>query len=189
MKISRIAGQFAKPRSSDSETKDGVTLPSYRGDIINASSSTKSHASPIPRARNGLSPGEATLNLLRAFAQGDFANINNVHRWMLGFISDSPQAERYQVWRPHLGSMIGVGDRHHRRTTIRSARPILHQPRALLLGSRSADASIDLRRLVRDLRSDLDRRSRASRITPTLNTRGIKNPLGLKWSSLTEDGC
>ncbi len=91
VKVGRIAGQFAKPRSSDTETKDGVELPSYRGDIINGIEFTPEARIPDPNRQSmAYRQSAATLNLLRAFAQGGFADLENVHKWMLGFVSDSP---------------------------------------------------------------------------------------------------
>ncbi|GIL00793.1 MAG: phospho-2-dehydro-3-deoxyheptonate aldolase [Alphaproteobacteria bacterium] len=97
IKVGRIAGQFAKPRSSPSETIDGVTLPSYRGDIINGIEFTEASRTPDPeRQIMAYRQSAATLNLLRAFAQGGYANLEHVHQWMLGFVDDSPQSERYR---------------------------------------------------------------------------------------------
>jgi 3-deoxy-7-phosphoheptulonate synthase len=97
VKIGRIAGQFAKPRSSDNETKDGVELPSYRGDIINDIAFTPESRIPDPqRLLKAYRQSAATLNLLRAFAQGGFADLERVHQWTLGFLKDSPAAQSYQ---------------------------------------------------------------------------------------------
>ena len=97
VKLGRMAGQFAKPRSSDTETKDGVTLPSYRGDNINSGEFTPEARIPDPnRLLMATAQSAATLNLLRAFAQGGYADLHNVHRWMLGFIADSPAGEQYR---------------------------------------------------------------------------------------------
>lgn len=96
IKVGRMAGQFAKPRSSDTETQDGVTLPSYRGDNINALDFTEEARIPDPnRMLMGYNQAAATLNLLRAFANGGYANLNKVHQWNLGFVADSPLEERY----------------------------------------------------------------------------------------------
>ena len=98
VKVGRIAGQFAKPRSSDIEKRGEEELPSYRGDIINGIEFTPESRIPDPmRQEMAYRQSAATLNLLRAFAQGGFANLENVHKWMVGFISDSPQGERYQA--------------------------------------------------------------------------------------------
>jgi 3-deoxy-7-phosphoheptulonate synthase len=97
VKVGRIAGQFAKPRSEDTETRDGMTLPSYRGDNINDAAFTAEARRPDPdRLFTAYSQSAATLNLLRAFAQGGYADLHNVHRWMLGFVADSPASEQYQ---------------------------------------------------------------------------------------------
>ncbi|HUO99117.1 MAG TPA: 3-deoxy-7-phosphoheptulonate synthase class II [Rhizomicrobium sp.] len=97
VKVGRIAGQFAKPRSDETETRDGVTLPSYRGDNINAIDFTSVARTPDPqRLMEGYAQSAATLNLLRAFASGGYADLHNVHRWMLGFIADSPAGEQFK---------------------------------------------------------------------------------------------
>lgn len=96
VKIGRIAGQFAKPRSSDMETINGIELPSYRGDVINGIEFNEASRIPDPNRQEMVyRQSAATLNLLRAFAQGGYANLENVHKWTLGFVSDSPQNERY----------------------------------------------------------------------------------------------
>jgi 3-deoxy-7-phosphoheptulonate synthase len=96
VKIGRIAGQFAKPRSSDIESINGVELPSYRGDVINGIEFNEASRIPDPNRQEMVyRQSAATLNLLRAFAQGGYANLENVHKWTLGFVSDSPQNERY----------------------------------------------------------------------------------------------
>ena len=98
VKVGRLAGQFGKPRSSATETIDGVTLPSYRGDNINAMGFTPEERTPNPeRLIQAYSQSSATLNLVRAFTQGGYADIRNVHSWMLRFVERSPLAERYQA--------------------------------------------------------------------------------------------
>lgn len=97
VKVGRLAGQFAKPRSSNTETVDGVELPSYRGDIINDIAFTPESRIPDPaRQISAFRQSAATLNLIRAFASGGYANLENAHRWMLGFVKDSPQSSRYR---------------------------------------------------------------------------------------------
>lgn len=97
VKVGRIAGQFAKPRSSDTETKDGVTLPSYRGDNINALDFTAEARIPDPeRLIRAYHQASSTLNLLRAFAKGGYADLNRVHGWNLDFVQDSPLRTRYE---------------------------------------------------------------------------------------------
>ncbi len=96
VKVGRIAGQFAKPRSAPTETIDGVTLPSYRGDNINGMAFTKEDRTPDPqRLLRAYGQAAATLNLIRAFASGGYASLENVHRWNLEFVADNPQKERY----------------------------------------------------------------------------------------------
>ncbi|MBI5319044.1 class II 3-deoxy-7-phosphoheptulonate synthase [Bradyrhizobium sp.] len=97
VKVGRIAGQFAKPRSSPTEKIDGKELPSYRGDIINDIAFTETARTPDPqRQLMAYRQSAATLNLLRAFATGGYANLASVHQWMLGFLKDSPQSRRYK---------------------------------------------------------------------------------------------
>jgi 3-deoxy-7-phosphoheptulonate synthase len=97
VKLGRIAGQFGKPRSEQIETQGDVTLPSYRGDNINGMEFTPESRLPDPeRLIKAYSQSAATLNLIRAFANGGYADLHNVHRWMVGFVADSPQGKRYQ---------------------------------------------------------------------------------------------
>jgi 3-deoxy-7-phosphoheptulonate synthase len=103
VKVGRIAGQFAKPRSSPVEKRDGVELPSYRGDIINGAEFTPEAREPDPeRQIAAYRQSAATLNLIRAFSMGGFADLNRVHQWTLGFLKDSPQAERYGELAEHI---------------------------------------------------------------------------------------
>lgn len=97
IKVGRVAGQFAKPRSADLETVDGVTLPSYRGDMINGMDFTPEARIPDPqRLIHAYNQSAATLNLLRAFSQGGYADLHQVHLWTLGFVANSPQGDRYR---------------------------------------------------------------------------------------------
>ncbi|MGB1271676.1 MAG: class II 3-deoxy-7-phosphoheptulonate synthase, partial [Endozoicomonas sp.] len=97
IKVGRLAGQFAKPRSSGTEIVNGVELPIYRGDIINGTESTEAARIPDPeRMLKAYHQASATLNLLRAFAQGGLASLEQVHAWNLDFVSSSPQSDRYQ---------------------------------------------------------------------------------------------
>ena len=97
VKMGRMAGQYAKPRSSDNETVDGETLPSYRGDIINGPEFTPEARVPDPaRMETGYFQAASKLNLLRAFASGGYADLHRVHGWNLGFVERSPLAERYR---------------------------------------------------------------------------------------------
>lgn len=97
VKVGRMAGQFGKPRSSPVETIEGVELPSYRGDNINGMDFTPESRTPDPqRLLQAYGQSSATLNLLRAFAGGGYADLYNIHRWTLGFVNDSPQGARYR---------------------------------------------------------------------------------------------
>ena len=97
IKIGRIAGQFAKPRSADKEIRDGIELPSYRGDAVNDLEFTKKKRTPNPkRLLRTYNQSAATLNLLRAFTTGGFADLNKIHMWNQEFIAKSPQGQRYE---------------------------------------------------------------------------------------------
>ena len=97
VKVGRVAGQFAKPRSSPTESINGVELPSYRGDMINAMGFTAGERIPDPkRLLRVYEQSAATLNLLRAFAQGGLADLTKVHSWVTEFLHGTPEAERFQ---------------------------------------------------------------------------------------------
>ena len=107
VKVGRMAGQFAKPRSDDIETRDGVKLPSYRGDIVNGLDFTPEARLPDPeRMIQVYNQSAATLNLLRAFAQGGYADLHEVHRWNLGFVERSLQGARYQDLANRIGEAL-----------------------------------------------------------------------------------
>lgn len=96
VKIGRMAGQFAKPRSSDMETLDGTELPSYRGDIVNGLEFDEKSRIPDPnRILQAYNQSTSTLNLLRSFSRGGYADLHRVKQWILDFAKDSPQGERY----------------------------------------------------------------------------------------------
>ena len=96
VKVGRMAGQFAKPRSSGEETVAGVTLPAYRGDIVNAIGFDEKSRVPDPeRLLQAYHQSTASLNLLRAFAQGGFADLHQVHQWNLDFIASAELTEKY----------------------------------------------------------------------------------------------
>lgn len=96
VKVGRMAGQFAKPRSSGNETVNGVTLPAYRGDIVNGIDFDEKSRVPDPqRLQQAYHQSTASLNLLRAFAQGGFADLHQVHQWNLDFIADAALTEKY----------------------------------------------------------------------------------------------
>ena len=197
VKVGRIAGQFAKPRSADMETIDGVALPSYRGDIVNDIAFTPEAREPDPRRQlMSYRQSAATLNLLRAFATGGYANLENAHRWMLGFVKDSPQSERYQKLADHitetLGFMraIGLDPEHHhelRQTEIYTS----HE--ALLLGYEQALTRVDSTSGDHYATSGhmlwIGDRTRQPDHGHVEYMRGIKNPIGLKCGpTTTPDG-
>ncbi|WP_130013336.1 class II 3-deoxy-7-phosphoheptulonate synthase [Serinicoccus sediminis] len=97
VKVGRMAGQFAKPRSADTETRDGVTLPAYRGDMVNGFEFTPEARRPDPeRLLRCYHASSATLNLVRGFTSGGFADLRSVHAWNKGFLTGPAQA-RYEV--------------------------------------------------------------------------------------------
>jgi 3-deoxy-7-phosphoheptulonate synthase len=107
VKVGRMAGQFAKPRSAPTETINGVELPSYRGDIVNGIEFDKTARAPDPeRLVQAYNQSAATLNLLRAFAQGGFADLHKVHRWNLDFVADSPLGHRYSEMADRLSETL-----------------------------------------------------------------------------------
>ena len=147
VKLGRIAGQFAKPRSAPIESQGGVELPSYRGDIINGIDFTKEARSPDPqRMLMAYRQSAATLNLLRAFAQGGYANLDHVHRWNLGFVKDRPAGHRYQVLATHIAEslrfMRACGLTPERIPELRTT-TIFTSHEALLLGYEEALTRID----------------------------------------------
>ncbi|MGB0360532.1 MAG: class II 3-deoxy-7-phosphoheptulonate synthase [Endozoicomonas sp.] len=108
IKIGRLAGQFAKPRSSATETIDGVELPIYRGDIINGMEFSTETRTPEPeRMLQAYHQAASTLNLIRAFAQGGLASLEKVHAWNLDFVSNSPQSEQYRNLADRIDETLG----------------------------------------------------------------------------------
>jgi 3-deoxy-7-phosphoheptulonate synthase len=106
VKVGRMAGQMAKPRSAPTETVDGVELPSYRGDIINGFEFTPEARNPDPeRMAQAYLQAAASLNLLRAFSTGGFADVHKVHQWTLGF-TDKPEAEKYRELASRIGDTL-----------------------------------------------------------------------------------
>ena len=111
VKIGRIAGQFAKPRSAPTETQNGVTLPSYLGDNINSMAFDAAARAPDPQnLLTAYSQSAATLNFIRALAIGGYADLNEVHRWTLDFVSGSPQAKRYEELSQRIDEAVGFLD-------------------------------------------------------------------------------
>jgi len=188
VKVGRIAGQFAKPRSSPVETQGDVTLPSYRGDNINGMEFDAEDRAPDPeRLLRAYNQSAATLNLLRAFASGGYADLNNIHKWTLGFVQDSPQGARYSALTDKISETlafmraIGVNPESY---------PGMHQVEfftsheALLLGYEQALTRVD------STSGDwydcsahllwIGERTRQLDHAHIEFMRGIKNPIGLK---------
>ncbi|PAF45119.1 3-deoxy-7-phosphoheptulonate synthase class II [Helicobacter sp. 11S02596-1] len=108
VKVGRLAGQFAKPRSSDTEIIDGVELPSYRGDMINGMAFDVSSRKPDPqRLLRAYHQSAATLNLIRAFAQGGLADLNEVHRWNLSFVKNNDFGKKYEELADRITQTLG----------------------------------------------------------------------------------
>jgi 3-deoxy-7-phosphoheptulonate synthase len=188
VKLGRMAGQFAKPRSAPPERQSGVELPSYRGDIVNGLEFDEIARAPAPaRQIQAYAQAAATLNLLRAFTDGGYASLTRVHSWMLGFVERSPQGERY----PDLANRItaalafmeacGVTDistPEIKRTTLFTS----HE--ALLLGFEQAMTRIDSTSgLWYDCSAHLvwvGERTRQPDGAHVEFCRGLANPLGLK---------
>ena len=98
VKVGRLAGQYAKPRSSDLETRDGVTLPAYRGDAVNGFDFTSGARVPDPqRLVDVYNASAATLNLVRAFVTGGYADLRQVHTWNTDFVRESPVGQQYEA--------------------------------------------------------------------------------------------
>lgn len=147
VKVGRIAGQFGKPRSSSVETIDGVTLPSYRGDNINGMEFTSEARIPDPqRLIKAYHQSSATLNLLRAFAGGGYADLYNIHKWTLGFVSGSPQGERYRALADKISEtlsfMSAIGITPDRQPEIRQV-DFFTSHEALLLNYEQAMTRVD----------------------------------------------
>ncbi|MFN3747947.1 MAG: class II 3-deoxy-7-phosphoheptulonate synthase [Sphingorhabdus sp.] len=107
VKVGRMAGQFAKPRSADTEVINGVELPSYRGDIINDINFEAVAREPDPeRMVKAYSQAAATLNLLRAFSQGGYANLHQVHAWTHDFMGRSPWAKKFKDVADRIGEAL-----------------------------------------------------------------------------------
>ena len=188
VKLGRMAGQFAKPRSSDQETINGVTLPSYRGDIVNGLEFTQEAREPDPnRQVLCYNQSAATLNLLRAFAQGGYADLNGVHRWTLDFTAKSNAGAKYAELAERidecLAFMSACGMTSDTAPQIRETE-FYTSHEALLLGYEEALTRID------SLTGDwydcsahmvwIGDRTRQLDGAHVEFMRGIKNPIGLK---------
>ncbi len=197
VKVGRVAGQFAKPRSSNTETIDGVELPSYRGDIINDIDFTAEARTPDPRRQlMAYRQSAATLNLLRAFSAGGYANLDFVHQWMLGFVKDSPQSGRYIDVANRISEALefmracGIDPESHpeMRTT-----DLYTSHEALLLGYEQAMARVDSTTGDYYATSGhmiwIGDRTRQPDHAHVEFFRGIRNPIGLKCGpTLTPEG-
>jgi 3-deoxy-7-phosphoheptulonate synthase len=188
IKVGRVAGQFAKPRSADNETIGGVSLPSYRGDIVNDIEFTAAARIPDPRRQlEAYRQSAATLNLLRAFATGGYANLENAHRWMLGFVKDSPQSGRYQEVADRitetLGFMRAIGLDPEAHPELR-ATDFYTSHEALLLGYEQAMTRVDSTSGEYYATSGhmiwIGDRTRQPDGAHVEYARGVRNPLGLK---------
>ncbi len=197
VKVGRIAGQFAKPRSSDIEVRDEVTLPSYRGDIINGIEFTEEARVPDPQRQiMAYRQAAATLNLIRAFAQGGYANLEHVHKWTLGFVSNSPQAARYSEMADRitetLDFMRAIGIDAERSAKLRET-DFYTSHEALLLGYEEAMTRLDSTSgQYYDTSGHMvwiGDRTRQVDHAHVEFCRGIKNPIGMKCGpTTTPDG-
>ena len=146
IKVGRIAGQFAKPRSSDTETIDGVELPSYRGDMVNQPEFTKKARVPNPKYMlKGYNMAASTLNLLRAFTRGGFGSLHRVQAWNQEFVSASPMGRSYD----RMARQIDQAIKFMQTIGIDKENPLINQTQlftsheALLLGYEEALTRID----------------------------------------------
>ncbi|MFD1744211.1 class II 3-deoxy-7-phosphoheptulonate synthase [Rhizobium helianthi] len=197
VKVGRIAGQFAKPRSSNIEKQGDIELPSYRGDIINGIEFNEEARIPNPhRQLQAYRQSAATLNLLRAFAMGGYANLDNVHQWMLGFVKDSPQGERYRKLADRISEtmdfMKAIGITSENNHSLRET-DFFTSHEALLLGYEEALTRVDSTSGDWYATSGhmiwIGDRTRQPDHAHVEFCRGIKNPIGLKCGpSMTADG-
>ncbi len=147
VKVGRMAGQFGKPRSSPVEVIDGVELPSYRGDNINGMEFTPQARIPDPqRLIQAYAQSASTLNLIRAFAGGGYADLHNIHRWTLGFVADSPQGARYREFADKISEtlqfMEAIGITPQSQPTLRQVE-FFTSHEGLLLGYEEAMTRVD----------------------------------------------
>lgn len=197
VKVGRIAGQFAKPRSAPMEKQGDVELPSYRGDIVNGIEFTPESRIPDPeRQIMAYRQSAATLNLLRAFAMGGYANLENVHQWMLGFVKDSPQGERYRKLAARISEtmdfMRAIGITSETNARLRET-DFYTSHEALLLGYEEAMTRVDSTTGEWYATSGhmiwIGDRTRQPDGAHVEYFRGIKNPIGLKCGpSMDPDG-
>jgi 3-deoxy-7-phosphoheptulonate synthase len=188
VKVGRIAGQFAKPRSSPTEKRGAAELPSYRGDIVNGIDFTAEARTPDPRRQiEAYRQSAATLNLLRAFANGGYANLGSVHRWMLGSLKDSPQSRRYNELADRISDalafMEACGLNLESHPELRTTE-LYTSHEALLLGFEEAMTRVDSTSGDWYCTSGhmlwIGDRTRQIDHSHVEYCRGVKNPLGLK---------
>lgn len=197
VKVGRIAGQFAKPRSSDMETKGEESLPSYRGDVVNGIEFTSQARIPDPeRQIMAYRQSAATLNLIRAFAQGGYANLNHVHEWTLDFVKNSPQAEKYEELASRITEtlefMQAIGMDPENNHKLRETE-FYTSHEALLLGYEQAltreDSTTGDPYATSGHMIWIGDRTRQPDHAHVEFCRGVKNPIGLKCGpSTTVDG-
>jgi 3-deoxy-7-phosphoheptulonate synthase len=197
VKVGRIAGNFAKPRTSPTEKVGDVELMSYRGDNINGIEFTTEARTPDPnRIEMSYRQAAATLNLLRAFAQGGYANLEHVHQWMLGFVKDSPQGHRYQELADHISETVAFmracGIDADTTPQLRST-DFFTSHEALLLGYEQAMTRVDSTSGEWYATSGhmiwIGDRTRQPDHAHVEFCRGVKNPIGLKCGpTSTPDG-
>ena len=142
VKVGRLAGQFAKPRSTNAEIINGVELPSYRGDMVNDMTFTPSARTPDPRRLlQAYNQSAITLNLLRAFTKGGLGDLHQVHQWNLEFVKESPLGEKYRNLADRIGEalafMEACGINVHDRASIRET-TVYTSHEALLLNYEEA---------------------------------------------------
>lgn len=127
IRIGRIAGQYAKPRSSDVETIDGVTLPSYRGDLVNSPEFTAESRTPNPQLLlKGYACAAMTLNFIRALLDGGFAELKNPRQWDLSFVEHSKQADEYHAILESIMSVDGLQNSHLNHADFFTSHEALH---------------------------------------------------------------
>src|SRR5579875_2732098 len=188
VKVGRVAGQFAKPRSEPTETIGGVTLPSYRGDNINGPDFDLASRTPDPeRLIKAYGQAASTLNLLRAYAGGGYADLYNIHNWTQGYVDDSPLGARYRELTDKISEaltfMAAVGVTSETHPDLKRVE-VFTSHEALLLGYEEAMTRVD------STSGDwydtsahmlwIGERTRQLDGAHVEFARGIKNPVGLK---------
>jgi 3-deoxy-7-phosphoheptulonate synthase len=197
VKVGRIAGQFAKPRSSPLEKQGAIELPSYRGDIINGAEFTAEARRPDPqRQLEAYRQSAATLNFVRAFAMGGYADLERVHQWTLGYVKDSPQSRRFEELADRitetLAFMRACGITSETTPQLRTTN-FYTSHEALLLGYEQAMTRVDSTSGDWYATSGhmlwIGDRTRQPDHAHVEFCRGVKNPIGLKCGpSLEPDG-